>query len=83
MMLKDFGFSTHEICQADIARVNDEPARWGSYYETSPTVITGNLGNAARTVLSCDAFRPMLNALEPQIACLAATLGTTTGQYRL
>lgn len=81
-MLTDFGFATHVMCHADATRI-DSDTTWGSYYETGPKVIAGNLQYAAGVVQSIDALSPMLSNLEPQISHLVEVLRHTNGQNQI
>lgn len=50
-MLAKLEFSTRMICKADAALLGDQQAEWGSYYDSSPNVIVGDVDRAAVCVL--------------------------------
>lgn len=47
-MLRKLGFPSQTICDADPAALGDGGESWGSYYESRPTVIAGDVRAAAK-----------------------------------
>jgi len=41
------GLQPRRICAADPARLTGEPGDWGTYYDRSPHVLSGDIGQAA------------------------------------
>jgi hypothetical protein len=70
-MLNKMGLAPQRICVASAARLGDAAANWGSYYESQPHVIAGDLGLAASRIGS----QPHLSAFIDGLDGLPAAIG--------
>ncbi len=63
-ILASMGFKTETICRADSQRLGENQQLWGDYYESCPTIVTGNIEDAAIRTMN----HPMFAALADDIS---------------
>ena len=73
-MLAKLGFPSTTICEADPAAVGDSVESWGSYYESRPLVIAGDVRLAAKLAARNPDARRLRCLLEAPIANAATAL---------
>ncbi|WP_226701861.1 thermostable hemolysin [Microbulbifer elongatus] len=59
------------LCRADGARLGDELADWGSYYNTSPAVVAINVRAERQRLLTRPLIRELMAVCRPQATVLA------------
>lgn len=79
-LLRRLGMRPEQICIADVNRLGDEAKHWGSYYDSKPSVLVGNLEGAYRTLQDNELAQKALQEYAGAIdAIVAILLNANTG----
>ena len=73
-MLRRLEFPTRRICRADAEVLGDSKENWGSYYDSTPDVIVGDVEQALAFALSNKSTGRLAVSLLPSISTIAASL---------
>jgi hypothetical protein len=73
-MLDRLGFPSRKICTANADVLGDERANWGSYYDSRPDVIVGDVECAAARALGNKQIGGLARALATSISRIATSL---------
>tara|TARA_R110000824_G_scaffold52692_4_gene146167 strand:- start:102806 stop:103528 length:723 start_codon:yes stop_codon:yes gene_type:complete len=69
--LRKLGFELHYLCEADPSKLEPKSGSdWGTYYNTQPQVVAGNLDNAMQIIQSRPLFRRILRLYRSRINAL-------------
>lgn len=78
-MLHKLGFSARTLATADPKSLGDEAAAWGTYYDSRPTVIAGDVRAAVRQVRREPGARCLRRLLRDELAALAGVIRAERG----
>lgn len=74
-MIHRLGVYLHTLCDADPSRlVNSNLANWGSYYETHPKVLAGNLQDAVSTLKKRKLYSGILSLYQNRVNELSSII---------
>jgi len=73
-LLQRLGMRPERICVADVSRLGDQASQWGSYYDSKPSVLIGDLECAYRTLQDNELAQKTLQMYSVEIDTIVATL---------
>ena len=73
-LLHRLGFAPQEVCEADVSRLGEQASDWGSYYDSRPCVVIGNIEQAYQTLKNNELAQKILQDHRSQIEAIVAIL---------
>ncbi|MGJ8689684.1 MAG: thermostable hemolysin [Gammaproteobacteria bacterium] len=73
-LLQRLGMRPERICMADVSRLGEQASQWGSYYDSKPSVLIGDLECAYRTLQDNELAQKTLQMYATEIDIIVATL---------
>lgn len=80
--LQRLGFAPQTVCEADVSRLAEHAKDWGSYYDSRPAVVIGNIEQAHRTLQGNELALKLLQEYRVQIAAIVSALSVVNKAQR-
>jgi len=73
-LLNRLGFAPQVVCEADVSRLGEQASDWGTYYDSRPCVVIGNIEQAYQTLKTNELAQKSLHDHRAQIEDIVTTL---------